>query len=105
MKARDRARVLGAAEDEFFFTLALSLLIDAGQGGSQADQQDCGCHHDKEQCEAGSGVSQVIPVLQAITAKLAPPENEGAEFQPATRTLPVVRHMDSRFRRNDLAAG
>jgi hypothetical protein len=37
VEARDSARVLRAAEDEFLFALALALLIDAGQHGSQAD--------------------------------------------------------------------
>ena len=53
VKARDGASVLRAAEDEFLFALALALLINAGQRDSQADQQDGGGDHDKQQRETG----------------------------------------------------
>jgi hypothetical protein len=46
MEVRDSARVLRSAEDEFRFALASTLLIDAGQPGSQADQQDGSNDHD-----------------------------------------------------------
>jgi hypothetical protein len=48
VEARDGARVLYAAEDELLFALALALLIDAGQRGSQGDQHHGGYHHDQQ---------------------------------------------------------
>jgi hypothetical protein len=53
VEVRDSARVLRAAEDEFLFALALALLIDTGQHGSQADQYEGGCKHDKQQRVTG----------------------------------------------------
>jgi hypothetical protein len=55
VEVRDSARVLPAAEDEFLFALALVLLVDAGQRDSQADQQDSGRYHDKQQRVTGIG--------------------------------------------------